>query len=171
MQYIEQIITAMYVPKSSRSIYNARDLLCLQQKGLCGELSYITVCTSLSNVRQICICVNDVWSFNTSTLMLETDKVSETLVFNSALTWLIAPRYFSTFISRKSFNIAEFSDIFWLNFKLLVGSFYHQTVLKICLLDLPLIYLERIAEMREIWIPANRVINKKLFNTWVWQIF
>jgi hypothetical protein len=48
--------------------------------------------------------ISDAWSFTTSTLMLETE-ISETLVFNSTLTRLIAREYFSTFISRESFNL------------------------------------------------------------------
>jgi hypothetical protein len=38
----------------------------------------------------------------TLTLLMKTEEISETLVLNSTLTWLIAREYFSTFIHYES---------------------------------------------------------------------
>jgi hypothetical protein len=40
--------------------------------------------------------VSDVWSFATSTLMMETKEISETSVLNSTVTRLIAPEDFTS---------------------------------------------------------------------------
>jgi hypothetical protein len=48
--------------------------------------------------------VSEISSVSIATLMMETAEISETLISNSTLTWLIAPEEFSTVISSESFK-------------------------------------------------------------------
>jgi hypothetical protein len=48
--------------------------------------------------------ISNARSFTTLTLIMEMEEISETLVCNSTLTWLIAQEDFSTFICRKRFK-------------------------------------------------------------------
>jgi hypothetical protein len=64
--------------------------------------------TNVSEISSVFIIRVDVGSDHMplylSTLLMETNKISETLVFNSTLTWLIARENYSTFICHESFK-------------------------------------------------------------------
>jgi hypothetical protein len=55
-------------------------------------------------ISQTGINISHIWSFATSNLMMETEEMSETLVFSSTLSRLIAREDFSSFIRRESFK-------------------------------------------------------------------
>lgn len=75
-------------------------------------------------IWQTCINISDIWSFTTQTLMMETEVISETLVFSLTLTQLIAWENFSTFIRHENFKSHHttylsqtYPDVSPLNFK------------------------------------------------------
>jgi hypothetical protein len=67
---------------------------CSHQK-LSNASKQDSACVKMFLGDQLCQC-------STKTLMMETEEISETLVFSSTLTWLIARENFSPFIHRES---------------------------------------------------------------------
>jgi hypothetical protein len=51
-----------------------------------------------ASVSQTGISISDIWSFTTSTLMMETETISEKLILSSKLTLLTAKEEVNTFI-------------------------------------------------------------------------
>jgi hypothetical protein len=61
----------------------------------------------VDSLFDILVYVSDIWSFTTSTLMMQTEDILETLVFNSALARLTAREDFIAFTRREIFKFYE----------------------------------------------------------------